>query len=136
MSFLSELVGAVAAGFEGDSSTGGGLAKEMLQRFQQQQGGGLGGLIAQLGSKGLSEIVQSWVGTGPNKDVSPDQLSRALDPDLLKQLAAKFGISPQAVSAHLADILPKLVDRLTPDGKIPAELQGTEEEPAVAGAAS
>jgi uncharacterized protein YidB (DUF937 family) len=109
------------------------LAREVLQRIGRQEGGGLGGLVAQLSSKGLGDIVQSWVGTGANKDVTPDQLGRALDPNLLKELAAKFGISPQAVTTHLADVLPKVVDRLTPDGKIPAEAGAEAEEPATAG---
>ncbi|MGA2253602.1 MAG: YidB family protein [Thermoguttaceae bacterium] len=119
MSFLSGLINAVSGGFEGNTGTSGALARELLQRFQQNQGGGLAGLVDQLSKKGLGDVVQSWVGSGPNKEVTPDQLSQSLDKNLLEQPAAKLGIPPQMVATHLAEVLPKIVDRLTPDGKLP-----------------
>ena len=134
MSFFSDLLGVVTAGFGHESGTSGAVAREVLRHMQGQQSGGLSALISQLTSRGLGDVVQSWVGTGPNKEVSPDQLARAMDPKLLEQLAAKFGISPQAVTAHLADVLPKVVDRLTPDGKIPEESGAEAEEHATVGA--
>jgi uncharacterized protein YidB (DUF937 family) len=121
MNFFGNLVNAVLAGFESNTGPSGALAREILQRFQQNEGGGLAGMVEQLSKKGLGDIVQSWVGSGPNRDVSPDQLGQALDKNLLTQLAAKLGIPPQAVTAHLADVLPKIVDRLTPDGKLPGD---------------
>ena len=125
MSFFDSLTHAVLAGFEGNTGMTGMLAREIMHRFQQNQGGGLAGLVEQLGKKGLGDVVQSWVGTGPNKEVTPDQLSHAVDKNMLEELAAKLGISPQMVSTHLAEVLPKIVDRLTPDGKLPAGLPGT-----------
>ena len=133
MNFSGSLMNAVLAGLENDSGISGSLAAGILHRFQQNQGGGLAGLVDQLSKGGLSEAVQSWVGTGPNKEVTPDQLSHALDNGLVEQLAAKFGISPQMVSTHLADLLPKIVDRLTPDGKLPAGLPEASAESAGAG---
>jgi len=72
-----------------------------------------------LESKGLGQVVQSWIGTGSNQPISPDQLKRALDSDWIQQLASHVGVSPEVISSHLSEILPKIVDRLTPDGQLP-----------------
>jgi uncharacterized protein YidB (DUF937 family) len=119
MSFFDSLLNTVMSGFGGNSGVTGALAKELLSGFQQNSGAGLSDLVEQLSKKGLGNIVQSWVGTGPNQSVTPDQLSQAMDPGMLQQLAGKLGISPDVLTGHLADILPKIVDRLTPDGKLP-----------------
>jgi uncharacterized protein YidB (DUF937 family) len=81
--------------------------------------GGVHGIVQQFESHGLGNTVRSWVGTGANEPISADQLRRALDPDTLNQLAAKLGISPQELSAKLAEVMPDVVDRLTPTGVIP-----------------
>ena len=122
MSFFGELATAVLGGFENNTGTSGLLAREIMHHLQQNDGGGLTGLLEQLSKKGLGDAVQSWVGTGPNKDVTADELNQAMDKNLLAQLAAKVGISPQEVTAHLTDLLPKIVDRLTPGGKLPADV--------------
>ncbi|MGA9116593.1 MAG: YidB family protein [Bacteroidota bacterium] len=83
------------------------------------QQGGLGGFVQQLTGKGLGEIVQSWVSTGPNLPVSGDQLKQALGGDLLKQLAARTGMAPEQVTAQLVELLPRIIDTLTPGGKVP-----------------
>jgi uncharacterized protein YidB (DUF937 family) len=119
MSFFETLVNSVLSGFGGNTGVTGSLAKELLSMFGQNQGAGLSDLVQQLSKKGLGDVVQSWVGTGPNQSVTPNQLSSAMDPGMLQQLASKLGISPDLLTTHLADILPKIVDRLTPDGKLP-----------------
>jgi uncharacterized protein YidB (DUF937 family) len=128
MSFVTTLLDEVMAGFEGNTGTKGAVAKEMLGSFQQNEGGGLAGLVSQLNKKGLSDIVQSWIGTGPNKDISPEQLNHAMDNNTLQQLAAKFGIPPEMVTTYLADVLPKIVDRLTPSGQLPSMVPGMDSE--------
>jgi uncharacterized protein YidB (DUF937 family) len=119
MSFFDSLLNSVMSGFGGNTGVAGTLAKELLSGFQQNQGAGLSNLVEQLSKKGLGNVVQSWVGTGANQTVTPDQLSQAMDPGMLQQLASKLGISPDVLTSHLAEILPKIVDRLTPDGKLP-----------------
>jgi uncharacterized protein YidB (DUF937 family) len=119
MSLFESLVNSVLSGFGGNSGITGALAKELLSGFQQNQGAGLTDMVEQLSKKGLGSVVQSWVGTGPNQPVTPDQLGKAMDPSMLQQLASKLGISPDLLTTHLADVLPKIVDRLTPDGKLP-----------------
>ncbi len=82
--------------------------------------GGLAGLVQAFQKNGLGEIVNSWVSTGQNMSVSPQQIEQGLGSDLLKQLASTAGLSPQDTSSQLSNLLPNLVDKLTPNGKIEA----------------
>lgn len=81
--------------------------------------GGLAGLVAMLQRGGLGDAAQSWVSTGPNLPVSPDQLGQALPSDLVAGLAQQFGVGQGEVLGQLAQILPAVVDRATPQGQIP-----------------
>lgn len=80
--------------------------------------GGLTGLVEAFQKNGLGEIVNSWVSSGKNLPVTPNQIEQGLGSDLLNQLAGKVGLSSGAVTAQLAGILPDLVDKLTPNGKV------------------
>lgn len=82
------------------------------------QHGGLQGVINQFEQKGLGATVRSWVGTGPNQAITPDQVHQVLGPDLLQQLSAKSGLSVQDLASKLATVLPQAVDKMTPDGKV------------------
>jgi len=81
--------------------------------------GGISGIVSQLQQKGLGDTVKSWVGTGPNQAVAPDQLHQALGADTVAQLAAKAGISAQDLLARLSTALPAAIDKLTPGGVVP-----------------
>jgi uncharacterized protein YidB (DUF937 family) len=81
--------------------------------------GGIQGIVSQFESQGLGATVQSWVGNGPNQPVSADQVHQALSPEVLKDLAGKAGMSTQDLAAKLATILPQMIDKLTPNGKVP-----------------
>ncbi len=81
--------------------------------------GGLNGLINQFTSKGLGDVIGSWVGTGKNLPVSPDQLKSVLGDDTVKNIASKLGMDTNAVTSQLSNLLPDVVDKLTPNGKIP-----------------
>ena len=82
------------------------------------QHGGLSGLVQQLQNGGLSEVVSSWVGTGANLPVSADALQQALGSEQIGQIAAKLGLSPDQAAGSLAQLLPQVVDKLTPNGSI------------------
>ena len=82
--------------------------------------GGLAGLVQTLQKNGLGDIVNSWVGTGKNLPVTPDQIKQGLGGDFLSQLAGKAGVSPDAASTQLSSLLPEVIDKLTPTGKIEA----------------
>lgn len=104
---------------------GGGNQNPLLQAVvgmlsQNSSSGGLAGLVQTLQKNGLTDIVNSWVGTGQNLPVSAQQIKQGLGGDLLNQLASKAGLSPDAASSQLANLLPGLVDKLTPNGKIEA----------------
>jgi uncharacterized protein YidB (DUF937 family) len=88
--------------------SGGGMSK------------GLGGLVDMFNQKGLGDVVQSWVSTGKNLPISADQIQAVLGSAQIQALAAKAGINPQMASAAIAQILPQLVDRATPNGQLPA----------------
>ena len=82
---------------------------------------GLGGLIDQFQKKGLGDVVDSWVNRGTNKSVAPDQVSGALGRDVVDQLSLRTGLSRDQVVAELARMLPNVVDKLTPDGRLPTQ---------------
>jgi uncharacterized protein YidB (DUF937 family) len=83
--------------------------------------GGVGGMLAELKSQGLGNAVQSWVGLGPNQSISGDQITAALGSDTVRQLAAKFGMSPDLVASKLSEVLPGAIDKLTPHGVLPKD---------------
>jgi len=80
--------------------------------------GGIQGIIAQLEQQGLGGTVRSWVGTGPNQPITADQVHQAFGSETVKQLAAKFGMSPEDLSAKLSQVLPQAIDKLTPGGVV------------------
>ena len=84
-----------------------------------EQHGGLQGVVGQFERNGLGPTVKSWVGTGPNQSISPEDVHKALGPELLQQLAAKSGLSVQDLAQKLSQVLPQAVDKMTPDGAIP-----------------
>ncbi len=86
-----------------------------------QQGGlgGLGGLINAFQRNGMGDHMQSWIGTGQNMPISPDQLQQVLGQGTLGQIAQQLGLSPQASASGLSELLPQLIDRLTPNGQAP-----------------
>jgi uncharacterized protein YidB (DUF937 family) len=82
--------------------------------------GGLGGLVAKFQQAGLGDVVGSWIGSGQNQPVSGDQLTNVLGSDAISGLAQKLGVSPDAAAGQLSNILPGLIDQLTPNGQAPA----------------
>jgi uncharacterized protein YidB (DUF937 family) len=81
--------------------------------------GGLQNLINKFGSKGLGDVIGSWVGTGKNLPVSPEQLQSVLGNDTVKNIASKLGMDSGALTSQLSNLLPDVVDKLTPNGKVP-----------------
>jgi uncharacterized protein YidB (DUF937 family) len=81
--------------------------------------GGLGGLLDKLQKGGLGDVANSWVGSEQNQPVSPKQLNPALGSDIIKALAQRSGLSEEEVTKQLSQILPGVVDKLTPAGRLP-----------------
>jgi uncharacterized protein YidB (DUF937 family) len=81
--------------------------------------GGVQGIVAQLEQQGLGGTVRSWVGTGTNQPISADQIHQAFGSDVVKELAAKVGLSPDVLAGKLSQVLPQAIDKLTPAGAVP-----------------
>jgi uncharacterized protein YidB (DUF937 family) len=123
---LAELLG--SAGSIGKSGSPGGLGSFLGQLTSGVGSGGVGGLL----SSGLGELVQrfqqsghedvvnSWVGTGPNKQIAPSQIEHAIGDDVLDTLSRQTGLPRQEIVARLSRELPSAVDKYTPDGHLPA----------------
>lgn len=94
------------------------LATGLLQMINNHPGG-VAGLVQSFHEKGLGEIASSWVSTGQNLPISADQIQQVLGSEQVKQLAARAGISPDIAGSSLAQLLPTLVDKLTPNGQLP-----------------
>jgi uncharacterized protein YidB (DUF937 family) len=80
---------------------------------------GLGGLLDRFRQSGQGKTIDSWIGTGPNEQVSPGQLGNALGPNIIKTLAERSGMSEEELLRQLTQALPEVVDKLTPRGRIP-----------------
>lgn len=106
----------------------GGLLKQFGGGATGGEGGvsvdALGGLVAQLQASGLGDQVQSWIGTGNNKEVDPQQLRAAIGDDKLGGLAARTGLPIEQLLPMLAAFLPQIVNMLTPKGKLPSAEDG------------
>ena len=87
--------------------------------------GGLNDLLKQFQQGGQSDVVQSWIGTGPNKSISPNLLSKVLSEDQIRTLSAHSGMSRDDLIATLSQQLPELVNQLTPDGRVPTEREAS-----------
>jgi len=83
--------------------------------------GGLGGLLKQLQESGQGEVAKSWVGTGPNKQISQGALADALGGNTLNELSRQTGMDHGDLLSGLSQYLPRFVDQLTPDGRVPTE---------------
>jgi uncharacterized protein YidB (DUF937 family) len=83
--------------------------------------GGLGDLLKQLQQSGQGETASSWVGPGPNKAISPNDLANALGADQINNLMSQSGLSREELLSGLARHLPDVVDHLTPDGRPPSD---------------
>ena len=116
MSFLEDMAGKEFSSMLSSSSNP--MVSTIMQMINNQPGG-LSGVVQQFHDKGLGSLVSSWVGTGQNLPISADQLQHVLGSEQVKELAAKAGVSPDVASSHLAQLLPMLIDKLTPNGQVP-----------------
>jgi uncharacterized protein YidB (DUF937 family) len=95
------------------------LLDAVIGLISQPQTGGLAGLLDRFKSQGLGDTISSWIGTGQNQPIDPDQVEKVLGPDQVQDIAAKLGVSTEEVSQGLAKLLPEVVDKATPQGTIP-----------------
>ena len=116
MSLFDQVVGALSTGESGGQ---GNLLQTVMHLINNPQTGGLQGLIQSFQQGGLGDIVNSWVSSGQNLPISAEQIQSVLGGSGLQELAAKLGISPAQASGSLAEMLPQIVDKMTPNGEVP-----------------
>ena len=125
MGLLDSLVGAALGGQQGgQAQSAGGIDPQVLMGIVgalMNSSGGLSGILGKLQQGGLGDAAASWVGTGANQSVSPDALGGALGPDLMGMIAKQLGGNQQQAAGTMADLLPGLIDQLTPQGQLPAD---------------
>ena len=80
---------------------------------------GLGGLVEKFRQGGMGDVIGSWISSGQNLPISPDQLGGVLGPDALSQIAQQLGVSQGEAAEQMSQVLPDVVDRLTPEGRVP-----------------
>ena len=116
MGLLDSVVGALSGGPSAGSNP---LLNIVMQLINNPQTGGLGGLVQSFEQGGLGEVVKSWVSTGQNLPISAEQIKAVLGGGQLQDIAAQLGVSTEQASGSLADLLPQMVDKMTPNGQLP-----------------
>jgi uncharacterized protein YidB (DUF937 family) len=119
---LTDQAAGRAGGRPGGSVDAAGLARAAVGLLDVARGGalaGLGALRAAFEQAGLGAAFGSWVGTGPNRPITAAELVSALGPQALDRLASSVGADPARIAAGLAEVLPRVVDQLTPAGVLP-----------------
>jgi uncharacterized protein YidB (DUF937 family) len=116
MGLLDSLAGGMLEKMMGEKGAMAQVAMDMLN-----QHGGLSGVLDKFKESGLAEQAASWVGKGENLPISADQIASVLGNGQLAEMAAKFGIDTNTLSAQIAEQLPTIVDKLTPDGEVPTD---------------
>lgn len=123
MGLFDAVIGALGQG-GGGAGAGGGMQGQLINVVvgmlgNDSAGGGLGGLVSQFNKSGMGDVIGSWISTGQNLPVSGDQLSQVLGSDTIANIARQLGVSHGAAAGQLSQILPQIVDQLTPQGQAP-----------------
>lgn len=128
---LGEMLGRVTGQTAGGGSQApgasvgglGGLLGGLFGGGGQNMAGGLGDLIGNISGNGHADAANSWVQSGPNKELDTAQLEEALGGDTIEQLTRQTGLSRDELLARLKSVLPTAVDKLTPQGRLPTEAE-------------
>lgn len=120
---LDRILGEALKGALGGTQTGGG-SNPLLQILGSLlsgsgQSGGLASLVEQFARAGLGPQMQSWISTGQNMPISLEQLTQVFGQDRMQQFAQQAGMEPSQFGGQMADLLPEMIDRLTPQGRLP-----------------
>ncbi|MEW6330798.1 MAG: YidB family protein [Pseudomonadota bacterium] len=119
MSLLDQVVGAVTSKLGAQGNAQSGLMEAVLGLINNNAGG-LSGLVQAFSNKGLADVAASWVSTGKNLPINPEQIQSVLGNSRIQEIAQQLGLSSEAASSQLSQMLPMVVDKLTPDGQIPS----------------
>ena len=112
-------LGALLGSLGGGQSQGANLLTAAMSLLQQN--GGLNGVLDNFRQSGMAQHADSWVGTGANIGISGDQLQQVLGSSSIGNVASQLGMSNGQASSAMAQLLPELINQLTPDGQIPSD---------------
>ena len=119
MGLLDSIAGQVLGSLSGSNGGQHSGLMDAIGGILNGHEGGLSGLIATFEQHGLGGVIGSWVGTGQNQAISAEQLQAVLGNEQVQAIAQKLGFSTQQVSSHLAELLPQVIDKITPGGVVP-----------------
>jgi uncharacterized protein YidB (DUF937 family) len=121
MGILDDVMGmaGMGSGANAQNPQHAGAMAAVLEYINSPQVGGISGLQRMFQEKGLGGLISSWIGTGQNLPVSSDQLQNVLHGEALQKIAAKLGVDPSQVTSMLSQVLPGIVDKMTPNGAVP-----------------
>ncbi len=120
MGLLDGLAGQIFGKVMGGNTDG--IAAAAMEMFNNN--GGLSGILDKLKEGGLGEQAASWVGKGENLPISAEQISSVIGDGQIAQMAAKFGLTPELLSSEIAEHLPGVIDKMTPNGEVGADSGG------------
>ena len=109
------------------SVLGGGNKQDALAKLvgdlitNNPSGQGLAGLVQQFQQKGMGDLINSWVSTGQNQQLSAEQVEQAIGSEQVQQFARQTGMEGSQAAGSLAQLLPQIIDKLTPNGQVPAQ---------------
>ncbi|MFN8010768.1 MAG: YidB family protein [Holophagaceae bacterium] len=115
---LMDMVGGMMGG--GGQGGGNPMLSAVIGMIQQHPGG-IQGLLGQFQQNGLGEQVQSWVGTGQNQEIGAEHVQQALGQEPIAGLAQQLGIGHGEAASSLAQLLPMVIDKLSPQGQLPSQ---------------
>lgn len=121
MGLLDDVAGGLLKQVFSSQDSQGGMLEIIMGLLTSSQSGGITGLAETFDRNGLGDVMSSWIGTGENLPISADQIRQVLGGGQVQQIAEKLGVSQDEASSGLADMLPQIVDKLTPEGSLPRE---------------
>src|SRR6516165_905492 len=119
MGLLDDVLGMAGMGNAAQTQQHAGILNLLMSYITSPQVGGISGLQQMFQQKGLGSLVSSWIGTGQNLPLSGDQLQNVLHGSALENIATQSGMNLGQVSSLVSQMLPHLVDKLTPNGQVP-----------------
>ena len=119
MGFLDQFTGELSKKLDGEVNDG-SLLENAMSLISNPSTGGISGFIESFKNNRLGDIVSSWISTGENMPISADQILQTLGSDKIQKIAQKIDMSNEDLSQHLSQLLPQIIDKLTPNGNVPS----------------
>ena len=116
MGLFDDILGKITGGSGAGKSD---VTNAVVNLISSNEHGGLAGLVEGFTKGGLGDVVSSWVGTGQNLPATAEQIAKGLGSTKLGAIASQLGVTPEQASSTLSKVLPGIVDKLTPNGKLP-----------------